>query len=122
MKAEEFSSHKVKAFRDAGFQFAIDDFGTGFSSLAYLKRFDVDCLKIDQSFVKDLENDPSDQVLCEAIIAMAHKLGLTVVAEGVETQAQQALLLAAGCDFAQGFLYAKPMAAAALELHLDALM
>ena len=122
MKAEEFSSHKVKAFRDAGFQFAIDDFGTGFSSLAYLKRFDVDCLKIDQSFVKDLENDPSDQVLCEAIIAMAHKLGLTVVAEGVETQAQQALLLAAGCDFAQGFLYAKPMAAAALELHLEALM
>ena len=119
LKAEEFSGHKLKAFRDAGFQFAIDDFGTGYSSLSYLKRFDVDYLKIDQSFVRDLESDPSDLVLCEAIIVMAHKLGLKVIAEGVETEAQQALLADAGCDFAQGFLYAKPVSAVELEQKLE---
>jgi EAL domain-containing protein (putative c-di-GMP-specific phosphodiesterase class I) len=119
LKAEEFSSHKLKAFREAGFQFAIDDFGTGYSSLAYLKRFDVDYLKIDQSFVRDLETDPSDKVLCEAIIVMAHKLGLKVVAEGVETEAQQAFLADAGCDFAQGFLYAKAVSAGELVQKLE---
>lgn len=121
LKAEEFSKHKLRAFREAGFQFAIDDFGTGYSSLAYLKRFDVDYLKIDQSFIKDLATDHSDRVLCEAIIAMAHKLGLKVVAEGVETEAQQALLADAGCDLAQGFLYAKPVSAAELDRTLETL-
>lgn len=121
LKAEEFSSHKLKAFREAGFQFAIDDFGTGYSSLSYLQRFDVDYLKIDQSFVSDLESDPSALVLCEAIIVMAHKLGLKVIAEGVETEAQQALLMNAGCDFAQGFLFARPVCAAELEQKLASL-
>ncbi len=114
LKAEEFGSAKLQAFRDAGFQVAIDDFGTGYSSLSYLKRFDVDFLKIDHSFVRDLETDPGDKVLCEAIIVMAHKLGLKVVAEGVETPAQLALLTEAGCDYAQGFLFAKPVPASAL--------
>jgi diguanylate cyclase (GGDEF)-like protein/PAS domain S-box-containing protein len=121
LKAEEFSKDKLMALRDAGFQFAIDDFGTGYSSLSYLKRFDVDFLKIDQSFVRDLETDGSDRVLCQAIIAMAHKLGLSVVAEGVETEAQQDILADAGCDFAQGFLYAKPASAAEFERNLAAL-
>jgi len=121
LKAEEFAKNKLQTLRDVGFQFAIDDFGTGYSSLSYLKRFDVDFLKIDQSFVRDLETDGSDRVLCQAIIAMAHKLGLSVVAEGVETEEQQSILADAGCDFAQGFLYAKPASAAEFERNLAAL-
>ncbi|ATG91583.1 EAL domain-containing protein [Methylomonas koyamae] len=100
------------AYRDAGVQVAIDDFGTGYSSLSYLKKFDIDYLKIDQSFVRNLDSDTSDLILCEAIIVMAHKLGLKVVAEGIETQTQMELLRAAGCDFGQGYLFSKPLAAA----------
>lgn len=96
-------------FRDAGIQIAIDDFGTGYSSLAYLNKFDIDYLKIDQSFVRNIGPTSSDQALCEAIIVMAHKLGLEVIAEGVETAAQHDMLFAAGCDFAQGYLYSKPV-------------
>ena len=99
------------AFRDAGIQVAIDDFGTGYSSLSYLKKFDIDYLKIDRSFVRNLATDPSDMALCEAIIVMAHKLGLKVIAEGVETVIQRDLLLRAGCDYAQGYLYSPPVPA-----------
>ncbi|MBJ7310710.1 EAL domain-containing protein [Rugamonas sp. CCM 8940] len=106
---------RLRALRAMGLQVALDDFGTGYSSLAHLKRFDIDFLKIDRSFVQDLVNDSGDLALCEAIIVMAHKLGLQVVAEGVETAAQCALLMAAGCDFAQGYVFAKPMPAAALD-------
>jgi EAL domain-containing protein (putative c-di-GMP-specific phosphodiesterase class I) len=106
---------KLMAFAEAGIQVALDDFGTGYSSLAYLKKFDIDYLKIDRAFVRNLETDPDDRVLCEAIIAMAHKLGLKVIAEGVETQAQRDLLAAAGCDHAQGFLFSRPVPAAELE-------
>jgi len=98
-------------FRDSGIQVALDDFGTGYSSLAYLKKFDIDYLKIDRSFVNDLATDPNDLALSEAIIVMAHKLGLKVVAEGVELPEQRDILLTAGCDYAQGFMYAKPMPA-----------
>jgi EAL domain-containing protein (putative c-di-GMP-specific phosphodiesterase class I) len=96
-------------FRDAGVQVAIDDFGTGYSALSYLQRFDIDYLKIDQSFVRNLSPDSNDFALCEAMIVMAHKLGLKVIAEGVETELQRDLLVGAGCDYAQGFLYAKPL-------------
>ncbi|WP_054758751.1 EAL domain-containing protein [Methylomonas koyamae] len=88
---------------------ALDDFGTGYSAMAYLKKFPIDYLKIDRSFVRDLESDSNDRAIAEAIVVMAHKLGLKTIAEGVETGAQSDLLAAVGCDFVQGFLYAKPM-------------
>lgn len=109
---------KLLKFRDADIQVAIDDFGTGYSSLSYLKKFHIDYLKIDQSFIRNLETDPSDMALSEAIIVMAHKLGLQVIAEGVETIGQQNLLIEAGCDFLQGYLFGKPMPAEELEMML----
>ena len=103
---------RLRQFRSMGLQVALDDFGTGHSVLAHLKNFDIDYLKIDRSFVMDLAGDSGDLALCEGIIVMAHKLGLQVVAEGVETEAQLNLLKAAGCDYAQGYIYAHPMPAA----------
>jgi diguanylate cyclase (GGDEF)-like protein/PAS domain S-box-containing protein len=103
------------ASRDAGIQVAIDDFGTGYSSLAYLKKFDIDYLKIDQTFVNNLGHHSDDIALCEAIIVMAHKLGLKVIAEGVETSQQLELLKAAGCDYGQGFLFSRAIPAEELE-------
>ena len=102
---------KLLQLRDAGIQVALDDFGTGYSSLSYLKKFDIDYLKIDRSFTRNLAPHSSDMALSEAIIVMAHKLGLRVVAEGVETAEQRDLLLAAGCDYGQGYLFARPMPA-----------
>jgi len=99
------------ALRDAGIQVALDDFGTGFSSLSYLKKFDIDYIKIDRSFIQNLAHGSDDMALCEAIIVMAHKLGIRVVAEGVETETQRDLLIAAGCDFAQGYLFSRPIPA-----------
>jgi diguanylate cyclase (GGDEF)-like protein/PAS domain S-box-containing protein len=109
---------KFLAMRDAGIQVALDDFGTGYSSLSYLKKLDIDYLKIDKSFVQNMENDSIDQVLCEAIIVMAHKLGLKVIAEGVETEQQRDLLLGFGCDYAQGWLYSKALPADEFEVLL----
>ena len=106
---------RLLAMRDSGVQVALDDFGTGYSALSYLKKYDIDYLKIDRAFVRDMTDDPDDQVLCEAIIVMAHKLGLKVVAEGVETMRQHDLLLAMGCDYAQGFLFSRPLPAEELE-------
>lgn len=106
---------QLLAFRDAGIQISLDDFGTGYSSLAYLRKFDIDYLKIDQSFVLDIENNPNNLALCEAIIVMAHKLGLKVVAEGVETTKQRDMLKNAGCDFAQGYLFSRPVPADRFE-------
>ena len=100
---------KLLALRDAGIQVALDDFGTGYSSLSYLKKFDIDYLKIDRSFTRNLASDSSDMALSEAIIVMAHKLDLHVIAEGVETQEQCDLLLGADCDYGQGYLFARPM-------------
>jgi EAL domain-containing protein (putative c-di-GMP-specific phosphodiesterase class I) len=88
---------------------AIDDFGTGYSALSYLKKFDIDFLKIDQSFISGIEKDEGDLELARAIVAMAHSLGMEVVAEGVETEGQNATLPIIRCDFAQGYLFAKPL-------------
>jgi diguanylate cyclase (GGDEF)-like protein/PAS domain S-box-containing protein len=95
--------------RKGGIEVAIDDFGTGYSSLAYLKKFDIDYLKIDQSFIRHLAVGSSDLALSKAIIVMAHELGLRVIAEGVETTEQLDLLRAAGCDYAQGYLFSRPL-------------
>lgn len=119
LKADPGITDKLIQFRNAGIQVAIDDFGTGYSALSYLKKFDIDYLKLDQSFVRDLATDPDDMALSEAIIAMAHKLGLKVIAEGVETVEQMELLADAGCDYAQGYLYSKPVPAHQFELLLE---
>lgn len=109
MGADNNTSSKLLKFRLAGVQVAIDDFGTGYSAFSYLKKMEFDFLKIDQSFVHDMQVGSNDLALCEAIIVMAHKLGLKVVAEGVESEEQRRLLTAAGCDFIQGYLYSRPV-------------
>jgi diguanylate cyclase (GGDEF)-like protein/PAS domain S-box-containing protein len=105
-------------FRDANIQVSLDDFGTGYSSLSALKRLDIDYLKIDKLFVDNLALNSDDLALCKAIIVIAHKLDLKVIAEGIETQQQRDLLIAAGCDYGQGYLFAKPLRAVEFEAFL----
>ena len=100
---------------DDGIAVSLDDFGTGYSSLAYLQKFDIDFIKIDQSFVRQLVQGSTDLALCQAIIVMAHALGMKVIAEGVETESQRLLLAAAGCDYGQGYLFSRPVPAAEFE-------
>src|ERR1700733_14486122 len=99
----------MRRLKALGVRLAMDDFGTGYSSLAALKRFPVDCVKIDRSFVKDIPADCGDSALTRAIIAMGHSLGLHVVAEGVERLDQLEFLRAESCDEYQGYHFAKPM-------------
>lgn len=108
-------SDQLQKFHDAGLDVSLDDFGTGYSSLSYLKRFNIDNIKIDQSFVRNLTPTSDDMVLCEAMIAMAHKLGIKVIAEGIETAEQRDLLIAAGCDYGQGYLFSRPVSGIELE-------
>ncbi len=110
---------QLLAFQQAGIKISLDDFGTGYSSLSYLRKFNLDFLKIDQSFVFNLEHDSANVALCEAIIVMAHKLGLRVIAEGVETAQQHEILRLAGCDFGQGYLFGMPMPDHAFEALLQ---
>ena len=102
----------LQQLREEGFAVAIDDFGTGYSSLSHLKHFPIDTLKIDISFIADIETDPGDAAITEAIIALARGLGLRVVAEGVATQEQFDFLGARGCHCFQGFLISKALPAA----------
>ena len=99
----------------AGIQLALDDFGTGYASMSFLNKFQVDYLKIDRSFVQDMGKSAHSRIFAETIIVMAHKLGLKVIAEGVETVAQKDLLKAAGCDYAQGYLFSRPLPFQAFE-------
>jgi EAL domain-containing protein (putative c-di-GMP-specific phosphodiesterase class I) len=100
---------KLSAIKATGVQLALDDFGTGFSSLSYLRRFPFDIVKIDRSFVQDVDVDEAAAALASSVIRIAKVLKLTSLAEGVETDGQAAWLTQAGCDQAQGFLFAKPM-------------
>jgi EAL domain-containing protein (putative c-di-GMP-specific phosphodiesterase class I) len=103
----------LSRLREAGVRIALDDFGTGYSSLAYLKQFDINYLKIDRAFINGLADGASDLAICEAIVVMAHRLGIEVVAEGIETDAQRLLLVGSRCDFGQGYLFNRPMPAEA---------
>lgn len=106
---------KLLTLRDAGIQVSIDDFGTGYSSLSYIKKFDIDYLKIDQSFTQNLSPEGDEFAICEAIVMMAHKLGIKVIAEGVETKQQCDLLKQIGCDYGQGYLFSRPVSAPDFE-------
>lgn len=105
------TSATIEALRGMGVHLAIDDFGTGYSNLAYLKDLPVAALKIDRSFIRNLESDATDRVIAAAVVGLSHNLGLAVVAEGVETEGQRRFLLEQGCDCAQGFLFSPPLPA-----------
>jgi diguanylate cyclase (GGDEF)-like protein/PAS domain S-box-containing protein len=120
LDADNSVNEQLCRFREEGMEVALDDFGTGYSALAYLKKFDIDYIKIDQAFVCHLVADSSDMALCEAIIVMAHKLGIKVVAEGIETLEQYRLLFDAGCDYGQGYLFSRPLPVDQFEQLLEA--
>jgi EAL domain-containing protein (putative c-di-GMP-specific phosphodiesterase class I)/CheY-like chemotaxis protein len=105
----EHSIDVLRRLKGLGVQLSIDDFGTGYSSLSYLKRFPIDVLKIDQSFVRDVESDPDSAAIVLSIISLAHNLRLHVIAEGVEERAQLAYLQRHGCDLMQGFHFSRPL-------------
>ena len=119
MENVEETIETLHALRDMGVYLAIDDFGTGYSSMAYLKRFPIHRLKIDQSFIRDLASDPDDAAIVSATIAMAHNLHLTVIAEGVETWQQLEFLHANGCEEIQGYYFSRPLPAAGITQLFD---
>ena len=113
MENAEATIRTLQQLKDLGIKISIDDFGTGYSSLSYLKRLPIDTLKIDQSFVRDIPADSDGAAIAILIISMAHNLGLKVVAEGVETGEDAAMLRDMGCDEAQGYFFARPLDPAA---------
>ena len=116
MQNAENSMFILRELKALGVRISMDDFGTGYSSLNYLKRFPIDTLKLDRSFVKDVTTDPSDAAIVTAVIEMAHSLSISVVAEGVEREEQLDFLRRQGCDTIQGFLFSKPLPAPDLEV------
>lgn len=118
MANAEFAIEQMKAIRAIGVELAIDDFGTGYSSLSYLKLFPIQTLKLDRAFVRDIEVDEDDATICMATIALAHNLGLKVVAEGVETVSQKAFLTSHHCDTLQGYLFSRPLPAETITAFL----
>jgi len=119
MSNPEDAITKLQKMHKMGIQISVDDFGTGYSSLAYLKRFPIDKLKIDQSFVRDIPEDEEDCAIVEAVIALGKTLGLTLIAEGVENQEQEAFLVEKGCHLIQGFYHSEPMSAKDTERFLQ---
>lgn len=115
MQNADYTIVILRELKDMGIQLSLDDFGTGYSSLSYLKKFPLDALKIDQSFVRDLSTDPNDAAIANAVIVLAHSLRLKVLAEGVETREQEAFLKEHQCDRYQGYLFSNPIPAPALE-------
>jgi diguanylate cyclase (GGDEF)-like protein len=118
MQNAENTIHTLRELKSLGVHIAMDDFGTGYSSLNYLKRFPIDTLKLDQSFVRDVTTDPTDAAIATAVIAMSHSLNLKVIGEGVETEEQFAFLKEQKCDYIQGYLFSPPLAVADLETYL----
>jgi EAL domain-containing protein (putative c-di-GMP-specific phosphodiesterase class I) len=115
MRDPEASTTALRALKDLGVRLAVDDFGTGYSSLAYLRRFPVDLLKVDQAFVDGLGRDPEDSAIVAAVVSLAHTLGMKAIAEGVETAEQLHELRVLGCDMAQGFYMSRPLIPADLD-------
>lgn len=109
----------LSGIREIGVRLSIDDFGTGFSSLSYLKRIPADILKVDRSFIREVTENPEDQALVRAIVALAHGLGFQVVAEGVETEEQLAYVQSLNCDFVQGHYYSKPLSKTEFEKFIN---
>ena len=109
LKGSERVADVFYCYRASGIQLALDDFGTGYSSLSYLTQFEIDFLKIDQSFVRGIDRDARRRAIVESMIAMAHRLGMKVIAEGIETGEQEHILRAAGCNYGQGFLFSKAL-------------
>jgi EAL domain-containing protein (putative c-di-GMP-specific phosphodiesterase class I) len=109
LDASDWVQQQLQATSKSGMNLSLDDFGTGYSSLSYLHRYDIDFLKIDQSFVRELQPGSKNHTLCRAIIRMAHELGIKVIAEGIESTLQRDLLMDADCDYGQGYLFAKPL-------------
>lgn len=119
-ESDPFVDDTLAAIRRLGVRLSVDDFGTGHSSLTYLRRIPADIVKVDRSYVQALESDPNEVAIIGLVAAMAHGLGMRVVAEGIETATQQRLLTSVGCDLAQGFMFARPMPAAQVVEWLDA--
>ncbi len=117
IEAEDSTLEGLERLHEKGMKISLDDFGTGYSSLSYLKRFPVDILKIDREFVAGAPVDQNDHSITEAVVAVGHALGLEVLAEGVETAAQELLMREMGCDLGQGYLFQRPVPAAALLLN-----
>jgi diguanylate cyclase (GGDEF)-like protein/PAS domain S-box-containing protein len=117
-ETNEHVENQLSRYREAGLQLSLDDFGSGYSSIAYLNRFDFDYVKIDQAFIRDLAPNSNEYALSEAITLMAHRLGLKVIAEGVETSLQHDQLRAAGCDYAQGYFFSRPLPMEEFEILL----